>query len=115
MIESAQIDNYGHFNEVKGVGEEVIDFDNTIQKAIEFADANGETLVIVTADHETGGLTLPHGDKDKKTVEGEFTTHDHTGIMVPVFAYGPQAKEFQGVYQNTEIFHKILKVLKLKK
>lgn len=114
MVESAQIDNFGHFNEIKGVIEETLDFDMAIQKAVEFADQDGETLVIVTADHETGGLTIPHGNLKRKMVEGSFSTYDHTGIMVPVFAYGPQSSEFQGVYENHEIFYKILKVLNIK-
>lgn len=117
MVEGAQIDNFGHFNEIKGVIEETIDFDQAIQKAIEFADKDGHTLVVVTADHECGGLTLPHGDlvSNQNRVEGDFTTHDHTGIMVPVFAYGPYSSEFQGTYENYEIFHKILKVLNIQR
>ncbi|MXV37201.1 alkaline phosphatase [Flavobacteriaceae bacterium Ap0902] len=113
MIEGAQIDNFGHLNDLKGVAEETIDLDHTIQKAIQFADENGETLVIVTADHETGGLTLPHGQLHDHELEGDFSTHDHTGVMVPVFAYGPSSSTFQGVYENNEIFHKILQALKI--
>ncbi|MGI9527075.1 MAG: alkaline phosphatase [Weeksellaceae bacterium] len=113
MIEGAQIDNFGHFNDIKGVVEETIDLDHAIQKAIQFADKNGETLVIVTADHECGGLTIPHGQMHNHELEGDFSTHDHTGIMVPVFAYGPQSSKFQGIYDNNEIFHKILQVLKI--
>ena len=78
-----------------------------------FADENKETLLIVTADHETGGLSLLGGDIEKGSVYGNFSTTDHTAVMVPVFAYGPGAELFKGVYQNTDIYYKILKVLGL--
>ena len=69
--------------------------------------------MVITADHETSGFSIPQGDIKTKTIEGDFTTHDHTGAMVPVFAYGPRSQEFQGVYENNELFGKILKVLSL--
>jgi alkaline phosphatase len=78
---------------------------------MKFVDLHPETLLIVTADHETGGLTLLDGDLKKGSVHGNFSTHDHTAVLVPVFAYGSGAKEFAGVYQNTAIFDKIIKLL----
>ncbi|SMD04029.1 alkaline phosphatase [Pedobacter nyackensis] len=113
MAEAAQIDYGGHANDLPYVVTEMHDFDKTIEAALRFADQDGETLVIVTADHETGGLTLLDADQQYGTITGEFSTNDHTNIMVPVFAYGPGSDEFRGTYQNNEIFHKILKVLKL--
>ncbi|MBS1610086.1 MAG: alkaline phosphatase, partial [Bacteroidetes bacterium] len=62
MAEGAQIDYGGHDNNIGYVATEVMDFDKTIGDALRFADKDGETLVIVTADHETGGLTLLDGD-----------------------------------------------------
>lgn len=112
MAEGAQIDYGGHANDLPYVVTELHDFDKTVAEALRFADQDGETLVIVTADHETGGLTLLDADVEKGMVSAAFSTNDHTNIMVPVFAYGPGAAEFRGVYQNNEIFHKILKVLK---
>jgi alkaline phosphatase len=111
MVEAAQIDSYGHQNDISGIISEGIDFDKAITEAIKFADKNGKTLVLITADHETSGLSLPQGDIKNKMIEGEFTTYDHTGVMVPIFAYGPQSGLFSGVYENNEIFHKIKKVL----
>ena len=93
----------------------MLDFDQTIEAALRFADQDAETLVIITADHETGGLTLLDASVENGSISGEFSTNDHTNIMVPVFAYGPQSDEFKGIYQNKEIFHKILKVLELNK
>jgi alkaline phosphatase len=114
MVEAAQIDSYGHKNEVAGIVTEGIDFDVAIAEAIKFADKTGNTLVVITADHETSGFTMPQGNMEKSMVEGDFTTDDHTATMVPIFAYGPHSQEFQGVYENNEVFHKILKVLNIK-
>ena len=113
MVEAAQIDSYGHKNEVGGIVTEGIDFDVAISEAIKFADKTGNTLVVITADHETSGFTMPQGNMENKMIEGDFTTDDHTATMVPIFAYGPHSQEFQGVYENSEVFHKILKVLKV--
>ena len=115
MIEGAQIDSYGHENEVSGIVTEGIDFDRAVTEAIKFADDNEHTLVIITADHETSGFSIPQGNLESKMIEGDFTTHDHTAAMVPIFAYGPQSQEFQGVYENSDLFGKLLHVLGLEK
>jgi len=111
MAEGAQIDYGGHVNDMRYVVQEMIDFDGAIGEAIRFADSNGETLVIVTADHETGGLSLLDGDLKRGYVDGNFSTNDHSAVMVPVFAYGPHSLDFRGVYENTEIQHKIMRIL----
>lgn len=111
MVEGAKIDSNGHLNNVSGIVSEGIDFDRAVTEAIKFADATGNTLVVVTADHETSGFSIPQGNLKNKMIEGDFTTHDHTGTMVPIFAYGPHSQEFQGVFENSEVFGKILKVL----
>lgn len=114
MLEGAQVDHGGHSNKLPYVVTELLDFDRVIGKAMEFADKDGKTLIIVTADHETGGLTLTGGDYSKGYISGQFSTEDHTAIPVPVFSYGPQSQLFDGVYENTEIFNRILKVLKIR-
>ena len=114
MAEAAQIDYGGHNNNLPYIVQEVLDFDKVVGMALEFADRNGETLVIVTADHETGGLTLLDGDYKIGTVSGQFATNDHTAVPVPVFAYGPMAQLFSGVYENTAIFYKILEAKGIK-
>ncbi|HEX9600859.1 MAG TPA: alkaline phosphatase, partial [Mariniflexile sp.] len=111
MVEAAQIDSFGHANNTAGIVAETIDFDKAITEALIFADENPGTLVIVTADHETSGFSIPQGNIETHKIEGDFNTHDHTGTMVPLFAYGPQSQEFQGVYENNEVFFRILKVL----
>ncbi|NNE75937.1 MAG: alkaline phosphatase [Pricia sp.] len=114
MVEGAKIDSYGHENDIGGVIAEGIGFDMAVTEVLKFADTDSSTLVIITADHETGGLTIPQGNMDRNEIEGDFTTHDHTGTMVPVFAYGPHSFDFQGVYENNELFHKIIHALELK-
>lgn len=111
MAEGAQIDYGGHTNNVEYVVREMLDFDKLVGQAMEFVDKNPETLLIVTADHETGGLSLIDGSIKKGYVQGSFSTNDHTAVPVPVFAYGPGSQSFSGVYQNTDIYTKILQVL----
>ena len=108
MVEGSMIDWGGHDNDIDYVIAETLDFDKAVAKALEFAIEDGETLVIVTADHETGGLTIVGGDMRKKTIEANFSTGDHTSVMVPVFAFGPGAEEFGGIYENTDIFKKMM-------
>ncbi|HRG78150.1 MAG TPA: alkaline phosphatase, partial [Cyclobacteriaceae bacterium] len=108
MIEGSQIDWGGHSNDTQYIIDEMIDFDNAIGKVLDFAAADGNTLVVITADHETGGFSLVGGDMKAGTVDGKFTTGNHTGVMIPVFAYGPGAEQFSGIYQNTEIYHKMI-------
>lgn len=115
MVEGAQIDYGGHAMNLPYVVTEVQDMDKVVGEAMKFADEDGQTLVIVLADHETGGLTLLDGDLNTGYVAGHFSTNDHTAVPVPVFAYGPQSKRFIGVYENTEVFEKLLQVFKCKK
>ncbi|MEN2401801.1 alkaline phosphatase [Flavobacterium sp. MC2016-06] len=114
MVEGAQIDSFGHVNNVAGIVAETIDFDTAITEALMFADKNEGTLVIITADHETSGFGIPQGNLKKHKIEGDFITNDHTATMVPIFSYGPHSQDFQGVFENNEVFHKILSVLELK-
>jgi len=108
MVEGSQIDWGGHNNDIRYVVEELTDMDNAIGKALAFAEQDGNTLVVVTADHETGGLVILNGNLQAGTVEAKFSTTDHTGIMVPVFAYGPGAQDFSGTYENTAVFQKLM-------
>ncbi len=114
MIEGSQIDWGGHDNDVAYIVDEMVDFDNAVGKAIQFAVKNGETLVIVTADHETGGFGITGGSIAKGEVQGSFLSKDHTATMVPVFAFGPGSEEFTGVQDNTDIFKKCVKLLGFK-
>jgi len=113
MIEGSQLDDYGHFNQLGLLMEETLDFDQTVGAVMKWAAQDGETLVVVTADHETGGLTLIDGDMATGTITCRFSTGGHSGVMVPVYAFGPGSKEFTGIMENTDIFWKIKKLMGL--
>lgn len=113
MIEGSQLDDYGHFNDLDLLMQETHDFDRTIGAIYKWAAEDGETLVIVTADHETGGLTLVGGDLQEGKIVCKFSTGSHSGVMVPVYAFGPGAEEFTGIYENTAVCDKLKKLLGL--
>ena len=113
MVEGSQIDWGGHQNNTIYLVEEMLDFDRAIGKALEFASNDKETLIVITADHETGGFSLVGGDMSTGMVKGAFTTGGHTAVMVPVFAYGPGAENFTGIMDNTDIAKKIMNLLGL--
>ena len=79
--------------------------------ALDFAEIDGETLVIVTADHETGGASIIDGDLEKSIVKTEYSSENHTAEMVPVYSYGYNSSNFTGVYDNTEIFDKLKSII----
>jgi alkaline phosphatase len=110
MIEGSQIDWGGHANNSETIISEMLDFDETIGFILDLARKDKETLVIVTADHETGGYAINPNSTPDSIVAG-FTTDSHTAEMVPVFAYGPGAENFAGIYENTEIYEKMRKLL----
>lgn len=110
MAEGAQVDWAAHNNKMEWMVQEVQDLDKAIGDAMRFVDENKETLLIVTADHETGGLSLLNGDLQTGSVAGQFASDDHSAVCVPVFAYGPQSNLFTGVYPNTGIFKKIMEL-----
>lgn len=106
MIEGAQIDWGGHANNSQYIITEMLDFDKAIGAVLEFAKQDGETLVIVTADHETGGYAINPGST-MDSIIGAFTSGYHTAALIPVFAYGPGAELFAGIYENTAIYDKM--------
>jgi alkaline phosphatase len=112
MVEGSQIDWGGHSNDSGLIIQELLDFDQAVEAALSYAAKEGNTLVIVTADHECGGLSIMPGSK-KKNLKTAFTTNGHTATMVPVFAFGPSSELFSGVYENTEIYFKMRKALQL--
>ena len=107
MVEGSQVDWGGHANDADFLIGELNDFDHTLGKVLDWAERDGNTLVVVTADHETGGFTLASKDGDYNVLNPSFSTGGHSGTMVPVFAYGPGSHKFRGVYENTEVYHKI--------
>ncbi|HAA20233.1 MAG TPA: alkaline phosphatase [Cytophagales bacterium] len=111
MVEGSQIDWGGHANDLDYVLTELYDFNEVIGQVLDFAEADGNTLVVVTADHETGGLVLSGSLYGYRNIEYKFATGGHSATLIPVFAYGPGAEHYQGIYQNTEIYHKAKAIL----
>lgn len=117
MVEGSQIDGFGHKNDVEGVITETKDFDNAVKVAFDYADEHPETLVVVTADHATGGISVINGNRTfdlyDHQVDYAWTTRGHTGEMVPIFSYGAGAKHFTGVFENNEIAQIMFRLLGL--
>jgi alkaline phosphatase len=110
LIEGSQIDWGGHSRNSEIVITETLDFDQAIKNVYDFARRDGNTLVIVTADHETGGLAInPGSEMDNLNVA--FTSNYHTAALIPVFAYGPGAEKFAGIYENTAVNAKMRELL----
>lgn len=110
MIESAIIDGYGHNNDSEGMKDEMYEFNNTLLVLIDYVNQHPGTLLVVTADHETGGTGITYEEfpvGEKGSVHLNFSTKGHTGTLVPVFAYGAGAEQFGGVMKNIDIPRKI--------
>lgn len=112
MIEGSQIDFACHDKDSTYLINEMHDFNNTICTVLDFAKENPKTLVIVTADHETGGLTIMDPEENYETTCFNFSNGSHTPLPVPVFAFGPGAEYFSGMMDNTDITKKILESIK---
>lgn len=111
MVEGSQIDWVAHDNDTVNIFFEMSDFTTAVKEAYNFAVNNKNTLVIVTADHETGGLAINKGGFDNSNYTVAYTTNNHTAGAVPVFAYGPGAEKFTGLYHNDILGQKIIKLL----
>ena len=109
MVESSQIDWAGEYNDQKHLVDEMLDFNRTIKVALDFAEKEGQTLVIITGDHETGGMTITNGNLQTGELTINFSIKmDHSGVPVPVYAFGPGAELFTGIFDNTEFLPKVL-------
>ena len=111
MVEGSQIDWGGHSNQSEYIISETIEFAKAVDKVIDFAEKDGETLVVITADHETGGYAILEGSSQDSIIGG-FSSDYHTATMIPVFAFGPGSEEFSGIYENTAIYDKLVKYFK---
>lgn len=110
VIEGSQIDWKCHHNEGREAVKEILDFDAAVREALEYAKGRDDTLVIVTADHETGGMAI-NPDSKMGRPKIVFTTNSHTAAMTPVFAFGPSAELFSGIYDNTGIHTRMRQAL----
>lgn len=115
MVEGSKIDISAHVNDLPEVVRETLDFDKAIGVVLEWMKKNPDTLLVVTADHQTGGLSLLDGSKEQGSVKGHFSTFSHSGVAVPVYAAGCGADAFTGVMENTELAEKIRRVTRREK
>lgn len=108
MVEGSQIDWAGHDNNSDELLSEMKDFNTAIQESLNFAKADGNTLVVVTADHETGGMAITAGDVQGKNIKLSFISKNHTAGFVPVFSFGHSEEQFQGILENYELGRKLI-------
>lgn len=115
MIEGSHIDHAAHANNSEMVLWWMEEFDKLVNSAFDYADTHKGTLVIVTADHETGGITLVPGSKDftkgESGLEVKYSATSHTASPVILYAYGASSWKFGGVMDNTDIFKRIKSAL----
>lgn len=117
MVEGSQIDLAGHAGDIAWMQAEMRDFDRTVAEAMDYADRTPGVLVVVAADHETGGLSIPALEDDFKQADSEvayrLSTRNHSATMVPVYLYGTGADRIHGVMDNTELSRRIMELLGL--
>lgn len=109
MVEGSQIDFACHAHDSVNMVDETVDFSNAVQVALDYAKTHDNTLVVVTADHETGGLTMIDPQGKYTNISFNYSTGSHTCLPVMIYAYGPGAEQFTGWMQNNEVKSKILK------
>jgi alkaline phosphatase len=104
MVEGSQIDWAAHHKDAPRIISEMLDFDDAIGAALDFVRPAGDTLIVVTADHEAGGFAVHDGSIQNRQVSvSAFTTGGHTASMVPIFAYGPSSTDFSGILDNARV------------
>ena len=116
IVENSFPDRASHLENGELVALETIDLDNAIGKAYDFAVNDRNTVVIVTAGQEASGMSIAEGSITDRTIKPKWAEPGmiHTGVMVPVFAFGPGSDVFSGIQENTDIFHKMMALMRLK-
>ena len=104
MVEGGRIDHAGHSNDIQRNVFETIEFSNTVQVAFDWAKERSDTLILVTADHETGGLKVLRNNGRGSFPEVSWSTGGHTTVNVPIYSWGLNAERISGVMDNTNLF-----------
>lgn len=113
LVEHEGTDSASHQNNQPALRAALTSFDEAVGVALDFASKRNDTLVLVTGDHETGGMRI--SETASRRFRVEYSTTDHTGTVVPIFAYGPGSAQF-GVFQdNTDIGKKLMSFVSTKK
>ncbi|WP_341393041.1 alkaline phosphatase [Arthrobacter sp. G119Y2] len=137
MVEEEGIDSFSHVNDAELTIDSGIEFDRSVALAKDFAEQDGDTLLIVVGDHQTGGMTIEAvdvpepGEEPDESGDGlsaedgplpvanseqqfmvDWTTDGHTALDVPLTAMGPGSELLTGVYENTRIFDVMVEVMR---
>lgn len=117
MVEGSQIDFESHGNNTEGILAEVRDFEAAVREAMAYVDAHPETLLVVTSDHETGGMAIASGHTDftrsESGIDYRYGTTSHTGIALPVYLYGCGAEQINGFIDNAELGRRLMAIMGL--
>jgi alkaline phosphatase len=114
MVGDMYVDRASHNGRIELLCDETIDLDRAVGKALDFAEKDGNTLVLVVGSPEASGMSLVDGNIAEGKVEAKWSMPgmaNHSGTQVPMFAFGPGAEDFAGVWENTELFTKMRKLL----
>ena len=116
MVEGSLIDGMGHANDAQAQQLEMQSFMGAVEVAVEYAKAHEGTIVVVTADHETGGLSIVSADANfnlsEQGVEYRWTTKGHSGVMIPIYLYGTANESINGIVENTDIANTLKGLIK---
>lgn len=111
MVEGSLIDGMAHGNNAKDMQKEMLGFMAAVEYAVAYAESHPDTLVVVTADHETGGLSIVSNNADfrlsEQGVDYKWSTNGHAGAMVPIYLYGAGAELVNGIMENSELGTKL--------
>ncbi len=105
MLEGGNIDHANHANDMTRMVREVKEFSDSVQAALNWAAGRDDTLIIVTADHESGGLTAVSNNGANNDPGGLWKTTGHSLEDVPVYAWGKGAGAVSGFMKNTDLFN----------
>jgi alkaline phosphatase len=101
LVENEETDTQAHGNAPLSVlAAEMRAFDEAVGAGLRYQARHPETLIVVVADHETGGLSLTH---ERDSLRLSYHTKDHSAELVPLFARGPGAERFGGLLTNAEV------------
>lgn len=111
MVEASKIDWGAHDKKPKQLFNELDDFTTAVKEALNFAKIDSNTLVLVTADHETGGISINNVDQTINEIETVFTTNGHTPALTPILAFGKRAEVLTGIMKINDIGRKLFQLL----
>lgn len=103
LVESEEPDSASHRNDLERLLSGLETIEATLEVVLDFAERDGETLVVFTSDHETGGLALSVSDESNSILRAMWSTRNHTGVAVPLLAFGPGAERFSGIHTSAGV------------